>query len=534
MMKNRLYIIKSRLFVVIVLLLTIGCANMDTSRHWENALSVNTIPAYEEFLKLYPTGRLADKANSNLKSLHYQRADEINTITAVEAFLERYPKGKLSEKASSKLEALDFNNAWETDTIEEYAAFIRCYPDSVLTKVVLLRQEALAFRDVEAAESIIAYEGFLRQYPEGLLADKAKSCLKRLHYEKARETNTIRAFKKFLKLYPEGELGDRVRQALEVPPGTFNTIKKQIESLNSSDPLKRAKGALFLGEVGSLASPSARYLIELLGDYTIVHTGLMETGPEDGVEISISKIATDSLITIGEPSIESLIVALKDDGNEWIVTATIISILKSIKSKSTDSVKIVDSLVYVLKDRESFLFWGSVVKILTDFFPDPRVEDALIEALSIDQHNIIEEALADSDFSPRFEVLLIKKSRERSPGAIRILKYVSNPDAVEVLLDVLRDRDPLIREGASLALQDKKETRVVRALMVTAQNDRITKVRKVAKKSLEHMGITSTVRISDIPSVTPWNIWKDEMERLDDIILWREWSRVDKEDEFSM
>lgn len=97
---------KVNIFVLsgIMILFTAGCATMQS--RWQDAVAINTIAAYEKFLKLYSTGTLADEARSRLETLYLQKAKDTNTIAAYEDFLKRYTKGPLADNASLYLKNL--------------------------------------------------------------------------------------------------------------------------------------------------------------------------------------------------------------------------------------------------------------------------------------------------------------------------------------------------------------------------------------------------------------------------------------------
>jgi hypothetical protein len=90
--------------VVLVLIFVASCATMQS--RWETARSLDTIQAYENFLKRYPRGAFAGEARSLLEALYFQKAKDTNTITAYEEFLTHYPEGKLCPEARLALKNL--------------------------------------------------------------------------------------------------------------------------------------------------------------------------------------------------------------------------------------------------------------------------------------------------------------------------------------------------------------------------------------------------------------------------------------------
>ena len=142
---------------------------------FETAKSVDTIEAYEAFLKQYPEGVLANEARIRLNNLYEERdwndTNLRNTITAYEEFLKKYPRGKFVDEARSKLEPLYFQKAVEKNTITAYEEFLKKYPQSnnlneVLSKLETLREKEKQHIKSEwlrttQADTIDAYLQFL-------------------------------------------------------------------------------------------------------------------------------------------------------------------------------------------------------------------------------------------------------------------------------------------------------------------------------------------------------------------------------------
>ena len=58
---------------------------------------------YEEFLRRYPKGELADEARSHLEDLYLQKAKNTNTIASYKEFLSLYPKGEPADDARKSM-----------------------------------------------------------------------------------------------------------------------------------------------------------------------------------------------------------------------------------------------------------------------------------------------------------------------------------------------------------------------------------------------------------------------------------------------
>jgi outer membrane protein assembly factor BamD (BamD/ComL family) len=102
-------------------------------KDWKNAESENTIEAYEAYLKTYPQGKFADKANAGIEELTWQSTLEDNSINSYEAYLKQYPQGKYTDKAKAKIEEMYFKAAESENTVSAYEKFLNKYPQGELT-----------------------------------------------------------------------------------------------------------------------------------------------------------------------------------------------------------------------------------------------------------------------------------------------------------------------------------------------------------------------------------------------------------------
>jgi hypothetical protein len=139
---NQMRIKTTRLAAIATLLfsLIIGCAT--AQKHWDAAISADTIAVYEQFLRQHPKGELAEQARSRLDQLITQRdwesTSSADTIAAYDQFLRQHPKGELAEQARSRAEAMrtdsvDWEKAQEINTVKGYIDFLESHPHSLFS-----------------------------------------------------------------------------------------------------------------------------------------------------------------------------------------------------------------------------------------------------------------------------------------------------------------------------------------------------------------------------------------------------------------
>ena len=110
-MNNQKHILKQRWWALVLVVVGIVLylwldVSIFPKKAWEKAESENTIAAYEDLMKRYPEGSLADKARLKIEEIYFEEAQTINTIPAYQEFLKQYPKGPVADKAHLMVEKL--------------------------------------------------------------------------------------------------------------------------------------------------------------------------------------------------------------------------------------------------------------------------------------------------------------------------------------------------------------------------------------------------------------------------------------------
>ncbi len=83
-----------------------GCSRQQSD--WQKTRETNTVDAYEQFLKKYPSGEFTAQAGARVKEMYeerdWQKARDADTPEAYQAFLKQYPEGKWTEEARIRVE----------------------------------------------------------------------------------------------------------------------------------------------------------------------------------------------------------------------------------------------------------------------------------------------------------------------------------------------------------------------------------------------------------------------------------------------
>jgi outer membrane protein assembly factor BamD (BamD/ComL family) len=185
------------LLAVVTVAFVAACATVQS--RWEATKSADTITAYEDFLKEYPEGDLADQGRVRRNELYEERdwknAEANNTIAAYEDFVKNYPRGKHKKDVSARLDVLSAEK------------FLKRYPQGVFMNEALLTLEKLSFEQAITSNTISAYEDFLKRYPVGMLADDARRRQEKLNSDSlASEWGTI--------MYPQSNTNIRAKRSV--------------------------------------------------------------------------------------------------------------------------------------------------------------------------------------------------------------------------------------------------------------------------------------------------------------------------------
>lgn len=111
-----------------VILLIFSCSN--PSKEWENTEKLNTIEAYENFIKKHPSSDFTGKAKVKIEELKWQNAIDLNKVEEFKRYLANYPQGRFSVQAISAVETLHWQDAEIKNSVDGYEIFLKEHPNS--------------------------------------------------------------------------------------------------------------------------------------------------------------------------------------------------------------------------------------------------------------------------------------------------------------------------------------------------------------------------------------------------------------------
>lgn len=184
-------------------------------KDWNESVRADSIDSYEKYLKKYQNGKFSKEAKEKIEGLRYQQARGKDSLSSYREYLKSYPAGRFSQESRSKIEELEFQEAREKNTFESFESYLKRYSSGKFSEDARLGLENLYFAQAKKENTISAYENFLKRYPQNFSASIVKGVIEELYYERAKKENNITAYNDFLKKYDQGKLASDAHVRIE-------------------------------------------------------------------------------------------------------------------------------------------------------------------------------------------------------------------------------------------------------------------------------------------------------------------------------
>jgi HEAT repeat protein len=279
-----------------------------------------------------------------------------------------------------------------------------------------------------------------------------------------------------------------------VPGDMPADVRRQIESLSSEDPVKRASAACALGIMGERAAPAIPALVALLSDGAPIPTknGCGNQEPfedepwepeyEQVKEPSPGEAATHALMAIGEQALEPLKEVLLR-GEHWRAR-------KNAAWALAHRGEAVEQLVAALKDAAWQVRAQTAYALFQRGGDGRQVIEALSAAVNDEAWQVREQAVfalghkgSEADAVKSLIAALKHEDARVRAGAAGSLWHCADGDAFEPLMEALKDEDPKVRKNAAGTLGNRAGDREVQ-LLIAARNDPDSRVREGVRQAL--------------------------------------------------
>jgi len=212
--------------IVFIGLFLVGCASMESS--YRRTQSLDTVAAYEDFIKSYPDSPFTKEAKRRFQELKgkkaFEEAETRNTKTAYEEFIYRYPNSEFTEEARERVTESDEKALIRTiriGTIQAFQGFMESYPNSKYLSIVKARIE---FLNAVATDE---YRKFITQYPNNPFVVEAKASFPILWLKEKGEVGVVINVGEIVRW--KGIFRGRRVTEKEVRQKVFKKLKKDLE-----------------------------------------------------------------------------------------------------------------------------------------------------------------------------------------------------------------------------------------------------------------------------------------------------------------
>lgn len=151
---------------------------------FEKVQQLNTIEAYEQYIKEYPQAVQSSLAKQSMDELIVSKVLDSDDLNVLEAFVATSDKQEYVAKAQEKIEKIIFTKALETNTSKAYADYLNRYPRGRYKKLVEERLDDVLYSQVMSSDMISDYMAFVNTYTEHPKYASVLDKLKRLTFQR--------------------------------------------------------------------------------------------------------------------------------------------------------------------------------------------------------------------------------------------------------------------------------------------------------------------------------------------------------------
>ncbi len=191
---------------------------------YDRTMQRNNLPAYQRFLRDFPTAPQVLTAIIRRDELAYDSIQRVDTYPAYKFFMDTYPEAAQYAQAQERYNALAFQELTEEGNLSSYLRFLESYPNSPYRP-----QAERAIYEISTADGQLpSYARFARQYPRSAPARAAVNTLYHLYRLAYPPRN-------FLQDFPGLPYADSLRQAIRAEGRSLAPVLQPL-GFNFVDP----------------------------------------------------------------------------------------------------------------------------------------------------------------------------------------------------------------------------------------------------------------------------------------------------------
>lgn len=201
-----------RYFVILVLALCLGCVSAQTAL--QDAHKVDTVEAYDDFLKRFPDDKLSAKARDWREDALYREVSLQNTLEGYKVYLKEYPNGKYAGQIKEEIEKLLWQKAQTNQTAVEYEKYLSLYPEGRYASEAKSKLELIYWHKATREKTESAYSDYLDKYPNGRYAAEARKERETAAWRATKDSKYISDFVYYLKVNPKGTYSEKAKEKI--------------------------------------------------------------------------------------------------------------------------------------------------------------------------------------------------------------------------------------------------------------------------------------------------------------------------------
>ncbi len=163
------------------------------------ANNLNTVDAWEHFIKTYVTSQRLDEAVEKRNERAYNDAKGKFNYQSFEDFMKKYPNSAQASEARKEYDFLLYRSSTQDSTYQSYKSFMDKYPQSPYFADAKAQYEKLLYKALTSNHTLEEYVYFVAKYPENKYMPLAQDSV----YAIFTRSNTISILRSFIQQCPD-------------------------------------------------------------------------------------------------------------------------------------------------------------------------------------------------------------------------------------------------------------------------------------------------------------------------------------------
>ncbi len=181
------------------------------------AVRVNTVEAYQAYMREHPAGAYARRARYRMEWAAYEQARASQTPGALDSFRKNFPEGWFVVPESAALQRREYEDIKKKESVAAYRAFIEKYKNarSAWTEAATQRLERLLLDAAKSGGNTLELQRYIFDNPDTPYLSEAQKALREARFAEAIRSGREAAWRAFIKEYEGSAEAARMRRHME-------------------------------------------------------------------------------------------------------------------------------------------------------------------------------------------------------------------------------------------------------------------------------------------------------------------------------